>query len=670
MSPRYLLVGLALTVCCAVPAVASADETVMVCDIHGDHISPRPSGASGIATSARCPGNPAPTTYDRTHPPGGMAIWTLNRKVAHKNGHVEWLISAPVGLRMLSVYAPHMYSEGINDGDGWTGGFKWSGGSNGMRTTDGEVSWNSTDQSSRKFVWPSNGTPYFGWQVRCSSRRCTNGGHQWLSLEFLELHVRETSEPRLLFPDGLWRAEGWVRGEWKLHIYGKSPSGLCEISVALNGKPGPAHVSNRNTAVWHQCSAPPVDELIDTTQFGQGRLPLTISGRDAAGLTVTANRTIEVDNQRPTISLTGPTEASTTAGAQYIHAVATAGPSGVAGIQCSLDNSPFRWHAGSRSAVAVHGVGVHHLVCYSENNARDAEGRRAVSAAASWTLTIRSPSVSTLTFDRIGSALRCANQHERERVPGHWSIQYRNGQKERVWSPPRTKSVTVVRCHLRVVRKTERRDGRWVTTTTLQLPRHVSRGRIRVPFGKPVIVSGWLGAPDQTALGNQPVRILTAPADGSTHLTQTAIVHTSRTGIWTARLPAGPSRVIVATYPGATGVEPSYSAAAHAVVPAGVRLRIAPRNTHWGDTIRISGVVRGSYIPPKGEIVFLHVGWRGGSAEIGYVYTDQFGHFSTKYTFLRGRGTETYRMWATTGAESDYPYAPGRSNRVRVTVRQ
>jgi hypothetical protein len=275
-----------------------------------------------------------------------------------------------------------------------------------------------------------------------------------------------------------------------------------------------------------------------------------------------------------------------------------------------------------------------------------------------------------ITFDRIGSALRCADQRERERVPGHWSIQDRNGQKERVWSPPRTKSVSVVRCHLRVERKTERRDGRWVTTTTLQLPRHVSRGRMRVPFGKPVVVSGWLGAPDQTALGNQPVRILTAPADGSTHFTQAAIVHTSRTGIWTARLPAGPSRVIVATYPGATGIEPSYSAAAHVAVPAGVSLHIAPRNTHWGDTIRISGVVHGGYIPPKGEIVVLRVGWHGGSAEIGHLNTKPDGRFSTTYTFLRGRGTETYRIWAETVRESDYPYAPGRSNRVRVTVRQ
>ena len=69
-------------------------------------------------------------------------------------------------------------------------------------------------------------------------------------------------------------------------------------------------------------------------------------------------------------------------------------------------------------------------------------------------------------------------------------------------------------------------------------------------------------------------------------------------------------------------------------------------------------------------MVGVRVEVRGGSAETGYVYTTPDGHFSTTYTFLRGRGTETYRMWAETGKETDYPYAPGSSNRVRVTVRQ
>jgi hypothetical protein len=669
MRPRLLLVACLLAGCGAIPAVAAADETVMVCDVYGNHVAPRPAGVRGIGTSGRCPGNAARAGYTRVHPPGGMAIWTLGNKVVRRGHGVNWTVNLPAGLHLMAVSIPHMYSQGLNDGNGWAGGFTWKGGSGGVTTFNGELNWSSHHTKTSRFTWPSGGSQYFGWHVKCAARHCKNGGHQWISVELLELRARESTRPHLL-ARGLWQQHAWVRGEWKLQLSGDSPSGLCALSAKLNGKSAGGSVSRRHSVEWHQCSAPPVDELLDTSRFGQGRLPLVITGKDAAGLTVTASRTIEVDNERPTISLAGPTEASTTDGTQYIRVAGAAGPSGVAGIACSLDNAPPRMYPSSNTAIAVRGVGVHHVVCRSENNARNAAGERGTSAPASWTLSIRAPSVSTLTFDRIGSALRCARQHRREQVPGRWSVQRRNGHTERVWTPPSTRTVTVVHCHLRVVHRTVRRNGRWVTTTTLKLPRHVSRGRMKVPFGRPTMVSGWLGTPEGTALGGQRVRVLTAVDNSSLHFTQASIVRTAGNGIWTARLPAGPSRVVVAVYPGARTLEPSYSAPAHLVVPAGVRLHITPRHTHWGNTIKISGVVRGGYTPAKGEIVFLHVGWKGGSAEIGNVYTNGNGRFSTTYTFLRGRGTETYRIWATTGRESDYPYAPGRSNRVRVTVRQ
>ena len=50
---------------------------------------------------------------------------------------------------------------------------------------------------------------------------------------------------------------------------------------------------------------------------------------------------------------------------------------------------------------------------------------------------------------------------------------------------------------------------------------------MRIPFGRRATVSGWLGTPDGTALGGQPVRILTAPNDGSLRFTQAAVVRTS-----------------------------------------------------------------------------------------------------------------------------------------------
>jgi hypothetical protein len=85
--------------------------------------------------------------------------------------------------------------------------------------------------------------------------------------------------------------------------------------------------------------------------------------------------------------------------------------------------------------------------------------------------------------------------------------------------------------------------------------------------------------------------------------------------------------------------------------------------------VSISGRVLGGWIPPSGEAVLLHIGWGGRSAEIGHLYTDRAGHFSALYTFHSGTVTETYRLWAVSANESDYPFAPAPSNRVAVTVR-
>ena len=86
------------------------------------------------------------------------------------------------------------------------------------------------------------------------------------------------------------------------------------------------------------------------------------------------------------------------------------------------------------------------------------------------------------------------------------------------------------------------------------------------------------------------------------------------------------------------------------------------RTHRWANVIRLAFCVA--------IVVVLWIGWPGGATEIGHLYTAQDGSFSSRYTFLRGNGTETYRLWAASVRESDYPFAPARSRPVRVSVRQ
>jgi hypothetical protein len=440
------------------------------------------------------------------------------------------------------------------------------------------------------------------------------------------------------------------------------------MSAALNGQTIASSSSGVDSTVWHQCSAPGVDQPVNTGQYGQGAVPLTLSATDAAGEPASDTRTLDVDNQAPTISLSGPTDAASTDGTQFVTASAAAGPSGVAGISCSLDGAPPSWIATSSARIPVKGVGQHNLTCFSENNARDSAGAPATSGSANWTLSIRNPSVSTISFARVVDALRCKAAHERVRIPAQWVTGTYQGHPVRTKLPAQTRRVKVVHCHPRIVERRVRVHGRWRTVRDVLLPHTVLRSITRARPGADTTVSGWLGTATGNAIGGQAVHILSAPDNGAQQFAEAAVVTTAANGTWTARLPSGPSRLVVAASDGGNTLEPAQSTTARILVPAAVSLHVRPGRTHWGGRILISGRLGGGYIPPAGELVVLRIGWPGGSTEIGHLYTRSDGQFSSPYTFLRGNGTERYWLWAETARESDYPYATGRSRRVGVTV--
>jgi hypothetical protein len=637
----------------------------MVCDIYGDQVAPIPAGVYGIAATAGCPGDQHPTYYTLSNPPGGMAIWTGGAYV-NQGTAVHWTVSAPPGMTITGIYIPHMYSMGIDDGTGWGGGFYWAGG--GVSTWDTESGWSSATTAGPGFTWPG-ATPYFGWQVVCGVSLCTNGGAQWLSVELLELNMQETSGPYLVSPDGLWQTSSWIRGVWPIHFYGDSPSGLCDMEAYLNGQEvAGSNASSQNGTIWHQCSAPQVDQGVNTAKVGQGALALTISGHDAANLPVSYSKTVYVDNTQPTVSFSGPSDAPTTAGTQYVTATASGGPSGISGVLCSLDGGASRWYAASSAQIAVGGLGDHLVRCAAAGNAVDGAGNRGWSSWTAHSLSIRQPTVSFVSFAHVADALRCRRIRERVHIPAHWVTATYKGHPVRIKLPALRRTVKVVHCHPRIVRRRMRVHGHWRAVRAVVLPHTVSRSTIRVRHGAGATVSGWLGTSNGNALGGQSVYILTAPDDGHPSWTQAAIATTTASGTWTANLPAGPSRLVMASYGGASTVEPANSASARVLVPARVRLGMHPTSAHWGGSIVISGRLKGGYIPTGGELVVLWIGWPGGSTEIGHVYTRSNGRFRTRYTFLRGSGTLTYRLWATTARESDYPYAPASSRRVWLTV--
>ncbi len=589
-----------------------------------------------------------------------------------------WETTAPSGIAITGAYTVGDYSTGIGDGNGYFGEFFWDGGRSAPITDNlfiggccGATTFNSQ---------------HFGWLMLCA----TNSGCTYpakLYIQEVLLSAVETAAPSIIPVYALWTQSGWVRGTLPIGYAATDPSGVCSSHVLVGNQTiaGPSYTKQEDT--WAQCPNQLWSTQFDTRTaqgsdgLGEGSMPVAVVATDAAQNSNFVAKDIYVDNTTPTVSVSGPTDAPTTAGTQYLTAIGAAGPSGVAGISCSVDGSPFAWHGGAMARLPVSGGGVHRATCIAYNNARDAAGQLASSAPETFAMTIRQPTVAGLWFSSVRNPIRCSVQRVRVRIPAQWVTVRRGKQLIKIRLKAQTVTRRELRCRARVVRRREvvvvtvKRHGRKVRERRVRyvrvvLPqRDVDVSSEAVGFGASRVITGWLGTNTLAPLAGQQIVLMAAPANGLGDFAPIAAATTSSSGAWAATIPPGPSRTIEAVYSGSGSSEPAFSNPATVTVRADLGLAVRPRRAHWGGTIHIRGRLRGGYIPRSGALVLLYIGWKGGSTEIGHLYTDARGRFSSPYTFLRGNGTEEYWIWAETARESDYPYAPGRTGRVAVTVR-
>jgi hypothetical protein len=641
--------------------VAAADEKVTACGPNLNHSFIFSSAFEGFDNSIACPGGPMEVASD------GFAT---------RDGQgAIWQASAPPGLMIVGVTIPAngMNSQNVNTSstDPYGGNFYWKGGTSSIRPRELSASFGPLASSD------------FGWLLVCIKASCNQPAD--IQVFDINLSVRETTPPSLaIVPNTIWQANGWVRGRWPLTFWGSSPSGLCGLNASFAQSALPGTWSPRDTSRWQECLAGPVNDQIVTQDYAQGGDELYLSAWDAAGETVGQSKIIHVDNQSPTLSLAGPTDAPSTAGTQYVRATAAAGPSGVAGIGCRVDGGPATWYPSHVASVPVSGLGEHRVVCQAQNNAVNSSGQRATTPPSSFVMKIGQPTISAVAFSRLVDGLKCHRTTERVRVPAHWTRVRRNGHSVRVHRRAYTKLVHVRHCHVRTVRRritilvTVRRHGRKVrirehkVVRVVLRPRRVTSTRKFVAHGHTATVTGWLGTSSGIALGGQSVDVLTAPTDGRSGYSSVAVVTTNADGGWSARIPAGPSRSITAAYAGGPTTEGSYSAPIQLTVPARVELlRVSPRHVAWGGTVRLTGVLKGGYLPPGGALVRLRIGLGHAFTTYGvHEHVGGTGRFTTSYTFGVGDPgvRRTYWFQLASLPMGDYPFAPSSSRRVPVVV--
>ncbi len=584
-----------------------------------------------------------------------------------------------------------VYSNGLADcnlhTDGWGASYFWGDNGTNYGTSNVTVDCHGASGSGAAgFLSQAiQSSRYFGFHASCNGS-CASAGANNLVFGVLgiTLVVEEDSGPSLapVASNDLYNQTGWVRGTFPAAFNASDPSGICGMEMQVDGvvvqtiSDGRPDVSN-----WSQCNESTLAGSVDTTTYypnGSGTLSLYYAARNRAEVVTRQTTTIKVDNAPVSVALAGPTDASSTAGTQYITATATAGPSGST-IFCSLDAGAVVEYPGPTAQVPVSGIGAHHAACYADNNSVDASGNPLRSATRTFDMLIGEPTASGISFANIIHGLKCKRVKERVKVAARWVTVHRHGQLVKVHRRAHTKLVKAVKCHVRIVKRTvtvvvrKTRHGRTVLVKRRKVervalpPQVVSEPSKRVAFGKGTTVSGFVGTQDGVALPGRAVQVLTAPDNGLGQWTQAAVVTTSADGAWTATLPPGPSRLVEATYAGDTTTLPSTSASIHLTVPAKVKLHIRPRSTRWGGTITIAGRVLGGYIP-AGKLLRLRIGVAGVRGTVGIPSVRPDGRFRTKWTFSSGRGVVHYWFSVSTLNEADYPFALASSRRVYVTV--
>jgi hypothetical protein len=294
----------------------------------------------------------------------------------------RWQINAPAGITIERAQVPSINSAGLvtTSQHGWLGRSFWSGGYDpwGVNTAsayDGAVT-------------PVNSS-YWGFQLYCNASTCNNRGY--LQVPQVDLTATEIEAPQLIAVgwDNLWyQGEGYVWNPpgdpWSADIEASDPSGICDMYVLANTDQIDGPTATPNADSFQQCPSP-VDwtpsqgAAIDTNKFvppgTSGAFGLELVATNAAGVTTNPSEAIQVDNVQPTVTITTPDDPNPTVWVNHavtVDASATTGPSGLASLNCAVDEAAPQ--AYPSDGISVDGDGTHMVSCTAANNATDPQG--------------------------------------------------------------------------------------------------------------------------------------------------------------------------------------------------------------------------------------------------------------------------------------------------------
>jgi hypothetical protein len=195
---------------------------------------------------------------------------------------------------------------------------------------------------------------------------------------------------------------------------------------------------------------------------------------------------------------------------------------------------------------------------------------------------------------------------------------------------------------------------------------------VTVPFGAAATLEGRLLDADGAGLANRRLRVISRPSQGALEQTLRAAVETGPHGGFRLQLPAGPSRRIAIAFGGEERLAPALRAPLSLRVRGGVIFHVAPPSLRTGEALRLWGRVRshGAPLPRRGKLVAIQYletatgRWR----PVLVTRSDHAGRFHASYRFRYLDGPARIRLRAVALSEERWPYAPGASSPLTVSV--
>jgi hypothetical protein len=208
--------------------------------------------------------------------------------------------------------------------------------------------------------------------------------------------------------------------------------------------------------------------------------------------------------------------------------------------------------------------------------------------------------------------------------------------------------------------------------TNVQLVLGQGQGRsVRTVYGRKVVLSGQALTPDSKPLAGVPIDVSAQIAQPGRDFSGLGQTKTDPNGGFAFTVPPGPSRTVRLAYtaPAVDGQQAKGQADVALQVRASAHLTVSDHKVAGGRRVTFRGQLNGGPFPGAG----VPIGFRGKvgkhTRRFADTQADSKGRFRLTYKFPARGPERTYPVWVRVGADGeDYPYLPGLSNRVRVTV--